>query len=218
VACERREPMCAGSTSTPTTSTVERLVAMHGRNPDLRVLPYRDGCGAQAREFGAGRSRPPSSGAVGDTFDAAGFTGRRREGGKHAVIYDGVRNGEHRVRRTTTPCINRRINVRTGRFRGDVARCRRWRPAKLAEAIDFIRAVRPARAYSIHDGRLSSASGRKSIGGSHCVARRTKRITPGDTVANSDSVWSLRQVKRAVDSGVSPPAEWQNQRQRRGGR
>jgi len=67
---------------------VERLVALHGRNPDLRVyLPAP--VAAQANEAAPTLAPALTVATVGDTFEAAGFS-VRAVGGKHAVIYDGV--------------------------------------------------------------------------------------------------------------------------------
>jgi L-ascorbate metabolism protein UlaG (beta-lactamase superfamily) len=161
---------------------LQRLVALHGRNPDLRVyLPAS--VAAQAGEAAPAFAPALNVVAVGDTFDAAGFT-IRAVGGKHAVIYDGVPD---------TANIGYVIDD-TVYHPGDstfvpdgsvetllVPTMAPW--LKLAEAIDFVRAVRPARAYSIHDAMLSE---RGQAGVDRWLAMRGEtdygRITPGDAV------------------------------------
>jgi L-ascorbate metabolism protein UlaG (beta-lactamase superfamily) len=92
--------------------------------------------------------------AAGDTFEAGGFP-VRAVGGAHAEIYDGLPG-----------CANVGYRVEGVYHPGDslfvpdaqvttllVPTCAPW--LKTAEAIDFVRAVAPQRAYSIHDAMLS---------------------------------------------------------------
>ena len=93
--------------------------------------------------------------AVGDEFEAAGF-GVRAVGGLHAEIYDGLPG-----------CANLGYVIDGTLYHpGDsffvpdghvetllVPLSGPW--FKLAEAIDFVRAVRPLRAFPIHDAMLS---------------------------------------------------------------
>ena len=161
---------------------VERLVALHGRNPDLRVyLPAP--VAAQANEAAPTLAPALTVATVGDTFEAAGFS-VRAVGGKHAVIYDGVPDVAnigyviddavyHPGDSTFVP--DRPVETLL------VPTMAPW--LKLAEAIDFVRAVRPARAYSIHDAMLSE---RGQAGVDRWLAMRGEtdygRITPGDAV------------------------------------
>ena len=159
-----------------------RLAALHGRNPDLRVyLPAS--VAAQASESAPTMAPALNVVAVGDVFDAAGFT-VRAVGGKHSVIYDGVPDVAnigyvvddavyHPGDSTFVPDVSVETLL--------VPTMAPW--LKLAEAIDFVRAVRPSRAYSIHDAMLSE---RGQAGVDRWLAMRGEtdygRITPGDAV------------------------------------
>jgi len=106
---------------------------------------------------------------VGDSFTAAGY-GVQAVGGAHAEIYDGLPG-----------CANVGYLVSTGGsgvvyhpgdslFVPDAAVDTLLLPAhapwlKLAEAIDFARAVAPKRAFPIHDRALSSDIGFDSFDG-----------------------------------------------------
>lgn len=93
--------------------------------------------------------------AVGEQFPAAGF-GVRAVGGRHAAIYD-----------QTPDCVNLGYVIDDAVYHpGDslhvpeqsietlfVPAQASW--LKLAEAIDFARAVRPRRAFAIHDAQLN---------------------------------------------------------------
>jgi L-ascorbate metabolism protein UlaG (beta-lactamase superfamily) len=161
---------------------VERLVALHGKNPDLRVYvptPVAEQLSRAAPSFASAVNVV----AVGDTFTAAGFA-VHAVGGKHAVIYDGIPD---------TANIGYVVNGAVyhpgdSTFVPDVAVDTLLVPTaapwlKLAEAIDFIRAVRPARAYSIHDAMLSDKG---EMGVDRWLAGEGEteygRITPGDSV------------------------------------
>jgi L-ascorbate metabolism protein UlaG (beta-lactamase superfamily) len=129
---------------------VDRLTRAAAGNPDLTV--YAPAPVADLLAAIAGQVRTV---AVGDTFTAAGFS-VRTVGGEHAEIYDGMPG-----------CANVGYVVDGAVYHpGDslyvpdvgvtvalVPTSAPW--LKLAEAIDFLRAVGPARAYSIHDAMLS---------------------------------------------------------------
>lgn len=161
---------------------VERLVALHSRSPDLRVyLPASVAATASA----AAPTFVPALNvvAVGDTFEAAGFS-VRAVGGKHAVIYDGVPD----VANIGYVVDDDVYHPGDSTFVPDGAVATLLVPTmapwlKLAEAIDFVRAVHPARAYSIHDAMLSE---RGQAGVDRWLAMRGEtdygRITPGDAV------------------------------------
>lgn len=161
---------------------LERLVALHGRNPDLRVyLPAS--VAAQASQSAPAFAPALNVVAVGDTFDAAGFT-VRAVGGKHSVIYDGVPD----VANIGYVVDDAVYHPGDSTFVPDgpvetllVPTMAPW--LKLAEAIDFVRAVRPARAYSIHDAMLSE---RGQAGVDRWLTMRGEtdygRITPGEAV------------------------------------
>jgi L-ascorbate metabolism protein UlaG (beta-lactamase superfamily) len=161
---------------------LERLVALHGRNPDLRVyLPAP--AAALASEAAPAFAPALNVVAVGDTFDAAGFS-VRAVGGKHAVIYDGIPDAAN-IGYVIDDAV---YHPGDSTFVPDGAVATLLVPTmapwlKLAEAIDFVRAVRPASAYSIHDAMLSE---RGQAGMDRWLAMRGEtdygRITPGDTV------------------------------------
>jgi L-ascorbate metabolism protein UlaG (beta-lactamase superfamily) len=159
-----------------------RLVALHGRNPELRVhLPasVATKVSAEAPAFAPAVTVV----AVGDTFEAAGFS-VRAVGGKHAVIYDGIPDTAN----IGYVIDNAVYHPGDSTFVPDgsvetllVPTMAPW--LKLAEAIDFVRAVRPARAFSIHDAMLSE---RGQAGVDRWLAMRGEtdygRIKPGDGV------------------------------------
>jgi L-ascorbate metabolism protein UlaG (beta-lactamase superfamily) len=156
----------------------ERLVKAYESNPELRVyLP------AAAAGQLDGMADGVTVVEVGDTFTAAGFS-VRAVGGAHAEIYEGLPG-----------CANIGYIVDDAVYHpGDsvfvpgssvhtllVPTAAPW--LKLAEAIDFVRAVRPARAFSIHDAMLSS---RGEVGVDRWLAGRGGtdygRIPPGQSV------------------------------------
>ncbi|MFF5288113.1 MBL fold metallo-hydrolase [Paractinoplanes globisporus] len=123
---------------------VDKLRAARDSNPALAVYTHP----ALAEALGA----DPVS--VGETFTAAGFT-VRVVGGEHAEIVDGLPG-----------CPNVGFIVDGVYHPGDslfapaeavdtllVPASGPW--LKLGEAIEFVRAVRPGRAFPIHDAHLS---------------------------------------------------------------
>ena len=156
----------------------ERLVKAYESNPELRVyLP------AAAAGQLDGMADGVTVVEVGDTFTAAGFS-VHAVGGAHAEIYEGLPG-----------CANIGYIVDDTVYHpGDsvfvpgssvhtllVPTAAPW--LKLAEAIDFVRAVRPARAFSIHDAMLSA---RGEVGVDRWIAQAGDtdygRVTPGDAV------------------------------------
>src|SRR5215475_3197068 len=133
---------------------LDRLVAARDTRPDLRVfLPAP--VAAQITERTPSFEPALHVVAPGDTFTAAGYR-VRAVGGMHAEVYEGAPG-----------CANIGYVVEDAVYHpGDslhvpdgaietllVPTSGPW--LKLAEAIDFVRAVRPTRAYSIHDVLLS---------------------------------------------------------------
>lgn len=125
---------------------VAKLAAARAGNPALTVHTHP----ALAAELGDGVTAVE----VGDTFRAAGF-GVRAVGGQHAEIIDGLPG-----------CANLGFVVDgvyhpgDSFFVPDVAVETLLLPAagpwlKLREAIEFVRAIRPARTFPIHDAGLS---------------------------------------------------------------
>lgn len=123
----------------------DRLAAARSANPSLPVYAPA----AVAEQFEGITAVSP-----GEKFEAAGYE-VRVVGGAHAEIYDGLPG-----------CDNVGYVVEGVYHPGDsvfvpdvpvetllVPTCAPW--LKLAEAVDFVRAVKPRRAYSIHDAMLS---------------------------------------------------------------
>ncbi|MEV7181703.1 MBL fold metallo-hydrolase [Kitasatospora sp. NPDC093679] len=124
-----------------------KLAAARKDNPSLTVHTHP----ALAAALGDGATAV----AAGDAFTAAGFT-VRAVGGEHAEIIDGLPG-----------CPNLGFVVDGLYHPGDslhvpaepvdtllVPASGPW--LKLREAIEFVRAVRPARAFPIHDANLSA--------------------------------------------------------------
>jgi L-ascorbate metabolism protein UlaG (beta-lactamase superfamily) len=125
---------------------VEKLRAAKLANPSLTIHAHAD----LVAEFDEG-AIPVASG---DTFISAGFT-VRAVGGEHAEIIDGLPG-----------CVNLGFIVDGIYHPGDsffvpeeavdtllVPSSGPW--LKLSESIEFTRAVKPARAFPIHDAHLS---------------------------------------------------------------
>ena len=134
----------------------DRLATAAADNPRLRVYAPEMVCPSLIE---AGISAVVVN--VGDTFTVAGFS-VTAVGGKHAVIYDGIPD-----------CANIGYVVEGVYHPGDsffvpteqvetllVPTSAPW--FSLAECIDFVRAVKPSRAFSIHDAGLS-ARGEMSV-------------------------------------------------------
>ncbi|MFI9103355.1 MBL fold metallo-hydrolase [Streptomyces fildesensis] len=126
---------------------VDKLKAARESNPELTVHTHA----ALAASLGAGVTGV----AVGDTFTAAGFS-VRAVGGEHAEIVDGLPG-----------CTNIGFIVDGLYHPGDsmfvpaeavdtllVPISGPW--VKLAEAVEFARAVGPVRAFPIHEAHLSA--------------------------------------------------------------
>lgn len=156
---------------------VERIVAAHTRSPLTVHAPA-----PVAAMLGALGSAVHTV-TVGENFTANGFQ-VNVVGGRHAVIFNGVPD-----------CANVGYLVDGAVYHpGDslfvpddpvetllVPTAAPW--LKLAEAIEFLRAVRPARAFSIHDAMLS-ARGEAGVDRWLAQAGNTDygRIPPGDGV------------------------------------
>jgi L-ascorbate metabolism protein UlaG (beta-lactamase superfamily) len=128
----------------------DKLVAARAANPALTVYA---GAAVAAQLPALGDAVVTVS--AGDRFTAAGFD-VRAVGGEHAEIYDGLPG-----------CANLGYLIDGGLYHpGDAL----YRPGtsidtllvpaaapwlKLAEALDFIRAVKPGRAHPIHDATLN---------------------------------------------------------------
>jgi L-ascorbate metabolism protein UlaG (beta-lactamase superfamily) len=135
----------------------DKLVAAQAANPALTVY-----AGAAVTNQLSALGDGVVTVSVGDRFSAAGFE-VRVVGGEHAEIYEGLPG-----------CANLGYIVGGGLYHpGDalfrpnadidtllVPAAAPW--LKLAEALDFIREVKPRRAYPIHDAMLSEI-GRSSF-------------------------------------------------------
>ena len=128
----------------------DRLVTAANENPSLRVFAPAN-VAESLTEVGLNATAV----SVGDTFTAGGFS-VTAVGGKHAIIYNGVPD-----------CANLGYLVDGIYHPGDsffvptqdvetllVPTAAPW--FSLAECIDFVKAVGPARAFSIHDAGLSA--------------------------------------------------------------
>ena len=132
----------------------DKLVEALGRRPDVRVYAHPDVLPKLAALGDAVTTVEP-----GQEFQAAGFP-VRAYGGRHAIIYPelpGVANLGYLIRdgdmSVYTPGDS--FTVPDG-ARVDTLFVPLHAPwMKLAEAIDFARAVRPRRAYALHDALLN---------------------------------------------------------------
>jgi L-ascorbate metabolism protein UlaG (beta-lactamase superfamily) len=135
----------------------ELLKAAQTGNPQLPVFTV-DSVVAQLAEAGV----TAQSVAVGDTFSVAGFD-VGVVGGEHAEIYDGLPGCANVGFVVTTKGEGEAVyHPGDSVFVPDVAVGTLLVPVsgpwlKLAEAIDFVRAVKPGRALPIHDALLSDA-------------------------------------------------------------
>jgi L-ascorbate metabolism protein UlaG (beta-lactamase superfamily) len=130
--------------------SAEKLAAQLERNPALEVYTSA----AVAQQLGDALSPTVRTVEVGDRFTVNGFA-VEAVGGKHAEIYEGLPG-----------CANIGFIVDGVYHPGDalhvpssevatllVPTAAPW--LKLAEGLDFVRAVKPQRAFSIHDAMLS---------------------------------------------------------------
>ncbi|GAA4676477.1 MBL fold metallo-hydrolase [Phytohabitans rumicis] len=155
----------------------DRLAAAQQANPALKV--YAPAAVVQQLEKLGDAVVTVSAG---DEFEAGGFP-VRAVGGQHAEIYEGLPG-----------CANVGYVIEGVYHPGDslfvpdatvttllVPTSAPW--LKLAEGIDFIRAVAPQRAYSIHDAMLSP-TGEQIIDRWHAMKGNTEyaRIPVGDSV------------------------------------
>jgi L-ascorbate metabolism protein UlaG (beta-lactamase superfamily) len=127
-----------------------QLVAAQATNPDLRVYTNA-GLAAQLTDLGDAVVTV----APGDRFDAGGFA-VEAVGGAHAEIYDalpGCENLGYVVDGTVYHPGDSLFVPESKVSTLLVPLAAPW--LKTAEAIDFVRAVAPARAYPIHDGMLA---------------------------------------------------------------
>ena len=129
---------------------VDRIVAAHGRSPLTVYAP-----GPVAEMLGALGSAVRTV-TVGEEFTAAGFH-VKAVGGKHAVIFNGIPDCAN-VGYVVDGAV---YHPGDSLFIPDVAVQTLLVPTaapwlKLAEAIEFLRAVGPTRAFSIHDAMLSA--------------------------------------------------------------
>jgi L-ascorbate metabolism protein UlaG (beta-lactamase superfamily) len=133
---------------------LERLVARHRTNPELRVFMPAE-VAAEAAVQAPSFTAAVEVVSVGETFTAGGFA-VRTVGGRHSIVYDGVPDAEN-IGYVVEDSV---YHPGDSTFVPDAAIETLLVPTagpwlKLAEAIDFVRAVKPARALSIHDTILS---------------------------------------------------------------
>jgi len=156
------------------------LTRLAADNPDLRVWAPAPVAENQL----AGLGEAVTAVAPGDSFTAGGFP-VQVVGGQHAEIYEGLPG-----------CANVGYVVDGAVYHpGDalsvpdvpvdtllVPASAPW--LKLAEALDFVRAIGPRRAYPIHDATLS-VLGQRSVGGWMAAKGGTDYtwLAPGDAVS-----------------------------------
>jgi L-ascorbate metabolism protein UlaG (beta-lactamase superfamily) len=142
---------------------VEALQEATAARPDLRIYAH-----AEVLPKLAAFGERVTAVAAGQRFEAAGFT-VRAYGGQHAIIYPEI----PRIANLGYLIADAQTNVYTP---GDsftlpdgeqvdtvfVPLNAPW--MKLAEAIDFVRAVRPGRAYALHDALLTETGAAISDG------------------------------------------------------
>jgi L-ascorbate metabolism protein UlaG (beta-lactamase superfamily) len=161
---------------------IEKLLAARARNPSLRVYLPAD---AAADEEATALGDAAVVVAPGERFEAAGF-GIEAVGGEHAETYEGLPG-----------CSNVGFVVDGGKLYhpGDslfvppvaietllVPAAAPW--LKLAEALDFVRAVKPARAFPIHNAMLSEI-GQQNFDGwlEHKGGTEYARLASGESAA-----------------------------------
>ncbi|HXR41154.1 MAG TPA: MBL fold metallo-hydrolase [Acidothermaceae bacterium] len=161
---------------------VEALLAGARANPDMRVWAPAPVVQKLA-ELGSRATAVDAD----ETFDAAGFS-VQTFGGKHAVIHPAL----------GTPCANVGFMVNETVYHpGDsffvptvqvdtllVPLHAPW--SKIGEIIDFVVAVRPRRAFPIHDAMLSEPGIKNSVGHVSRFADRygseLRYLAPGDAI------------------------------------
>ncbi|GIF10885.1 MBL fold metallo-hydrolase [Actinoplanes teichomyceticus] len=161
---------------------VAAVVAAVTRRPELRIFAHADVL-AKLGEVAAATTAV----APGDEFEAAGFR-LRAYGGRHAVIHPDI----PRIANLGYLIADEGTNVY---HPGDsfvvpegatvdtlcVPLNAPW--MKVAEAIDFARAVRPGRAFAVHDGLLNERGA--AISDRHLEnfsGTRYQHLAPGDTL------------------------------------
>jgi L-ascorbate metabolism protein UlaG (beta-lactamase superfamily) len=155
---------------------VERLRAARGADDELTVWASAGASAALGDLDGVVTVGP------GDTFDAGGFA-VRAVGGRHAEVYEGLPG-----------CDNVGFVIGGVYHPGDalhvpdadietllVPAAAPW--LKLAEALDFTRAVAPRQAHPIHDAMLSDR-GQATVGRLFALKGRTdyRLLAPGESV------------------------------------
>lgn len=129
---------------------VERLTARSAANSDLTVYGPAP-VAAKLNAVGV----PAHAVEVGDTFPVAGYK-VKVVGGEHAEIYDGLPGCTNVGYLIDGSIYHPGDSLFQPHIPVEVLLVPTHAPwLKLAETIDFVRAVRPKRAYSIHDAMLS---------------------------------------------------------------
>ena len=161
---------------------VDRLAAAVAADPALKVYTHAAVAGQLDRLGDAVVTI-----AAGDDFEAAGFP-VRAVGGEHAEIYDGLPGIANVGYVVDTAAGGGLYHPGDALFVPEdrvgtllVPTSGPW--LKLAEALDFVRAVAPERAYSIHD-HLLSAVGEQIVDRWMTMKGDTEyaRIPPGESV------------------------------------
>ncbi|WP_433827303.1 MBL fold metallo-hydrolase [Actinoplanes sp. CA-015351] len=157
---------------------VDAVTAAVSRRPDLRIFAHE--AVLPLLESVAGSTTAVSSG---EEFEAAGFR-VRAYGGQHAIIHpyvpvfanlgflidDGAANVYHPGDSFTLPGVE--VETLFAPMNAP------W--ATIAESVEFVRAVRPGRAFALHDGLLNERGA--AVYGKHLESfsdTKFQQVTPG---------------------------------------
>ncbi|BCY14981.1 MBL fold metallo-hydrolase [Actinoplanes sp. L3-i22] len=161
---------------------VAAVTAAVGRRPELRIFAHEEVLAKLGDVAGATTAVKP-----GEEFEAAGYT-LRAYGGRHAVIHDYIPRianlgylisdgGSNVYHPGDSFVVPEGVAVEAL----GVPLNAPW--MKISEAIEFARAVRPERAFAIHDGLLNERGAAVSDGHLEKFAQtRYQHLAPGTTL------------------------------------
>lgn len=161
---------------------VAALTEAVGRRPGLLIYAHEEVLGKLGEVAGATRSVAP-----GEEFEAAGFN-LRAYGGKHALIHDYVpriANLGYLISDGTANLYHPGDSFVVPEDATVETLCvplnAPW--MRIAEAIEFARAVKPERAIAIHDGLLNERGAKVSDGHLENFSQtRYQHLAPGSTL------------------------------------
>jgi L-ascorbate metabolism protein UlaG (beta-lactamase superfamily) len=160
----------------------EALADAIARQPGLRVFAHAD-----VVEKLAAFQDVVTAVAPGDLFEAAGFT-VHAYGGQHAIIHPDIPRVANLGYLITDGATNLYHPGDSFTVPGDTTVETLFVPlnapwAKLAESIDFVRAVKPERAFALHDALLTETGAAISDGHLERLSGTTyAHVTPGTTI------------------------------------